>query len=144
MVTVPNVVAKTPHLERNPIFVNVEDRFSKPTPFDPVIVVDVGDGGGEEGGHVPLPQHRRCTSGCPTTRASLDQVPEGDAARRAWVAEQLKARLAKDGGSLPRQAHRALRRGEGLPKVEFAEAFEISEYGSVPSKDELKTLFPFF
>ena len=29
-------------------------------------------------------------------------------------------------------------------KVEFAEAFEISEYGSMPSDEELKTLFPFF
>ncbi len=42
MVTVPNVVAKTPHLRKNPVFVNVEDRFSRPAPFDPVIVVDIG------------------------------------------------------------------------------------------------------
>ena len=31
-----------------------------------------------------------------------------------------------------------------LPAPEFAEAFEISEYGSMPSKDELTKLFPFF
>jgi hypothetical protein len=29
-------------------------------------------------------------------------------------------------------------------KVRYAEAFEVCEYGSQPSSDELKKLFPFF
>ncbi len=29
-------------------------------------------------------------------------------------------------------------------KIEFAEAFEISEYGYMPREEQLKKLFPFF
>ena len=28
-------------------------------------------------------------------------------------------------------------------KIQYAEAFELSEYGSIPSVEELKELFPF-
>jgi hypothetical protein len=33
---------------------------------------------------------------------------------------------------------------ERAGKIEYAEAFEICEYGRRPDKEELKKLFPFF
>jgi LmbE family N-acetylglucosaminyl deacetylase len=142
MVTVPNVVPLTPHLEKNPIFVNVEDRFSKPTPFDPVVVVDIG----------PVVEKKVDMYHChtsqmyewlPYNRGELDEVPEGDAARRAWLAERMKRQWRATADRF-RDELIALYGPEKGSKIEFAEAFEISEYGSVPSDDDLQKLFPFF
>ena len=142
MVTVPNVVAKTPHLEKNPIFVNVEDRFSKPTPFDPVIVVDIG----------PVVEKKVDMYHChtsqmyewlPYNRGDLAEVPEGEAARRAWLAENLKSQWRRTADRFRDKLIELYGQEKG-PRIEFAEAFEISEYGSMPSKEELMKLFPFF
>jgi LmbE family N-acetylglucosaminyl deacetylase len=142
MVTVPNVVAKTPHLQKNPIFVNVEDRFSKPTPFDPEIVVDIG----------PVIEKKIDMYHChtsqvyewlPYNRGGLDEVPESDADRRAWLASKMKAQWRRTADRF-RDKLIELYGEEKGSKVEFAEAFEISEYGSMPSQEQLKTLFPFF
>jgi LmbE family N-acetylglucosaminyl deacetylase len=142
MVTVPNVVAKTPHLQKNPIFVNVEDRFSKPTPFDPEIVVDIG----------PVIEKKIDMYHChtsqvyewlPYNRGGLDEVPESDADRRAWLASNMKAQWRRTADRF-RDKLIELYGEEKGSKVEFAEAFEISEYGSMPSQEQLKTLFPFF
>jgi LmbE family N-acetylglucosaminyl deacetylase len=142
MVTVPNVVAKTPHLQKNPLFVNVEDRFSKPTPFDPAIVVDIG-----EVIEKKVDMYNCHTSQVyewlPYNRGDLDEVPESDADRRAWLAEKMKAQWRRTADRF-RDKLIELYGEEKGSKVEFAEAFEISEYGSMPSADELKTLFPFF
>ncbi len=142
MVTVPNVVAKTPHLENNPIFVNVEDRFTRPSPFDPVLVVDISDVVEKK-----VDMYHCHTSQMyewlPYNRGILEQVPEGDAARRAWMAEQMKAQWRRTADRF-RDKLIELYGEEKGSKVEFAEAFEISEYGSMPSKDALMTLFPFF
>jgi len=142
MVTVPNIVAKTPHLEKNPIFVNVEDRFSKPTPFDPVIVVDVGDVIEKK-----VDMYHCHTSQMyewlPYNRGGLDQVPEGDAARRAWLAERLKRGWRRTADRFRAKLIELYGEERGS-KVEFAEAFEISEYGSMPSDEQLKKLFPFY
>ncbi len=142
MVTVPNVVAKTPHLQRNPIFVNVEDRFSKPTPFDPVVVVDI-DSVVEKKVDMYHCHTSQMYEWLPYNRGGLDAVPKGDAARRAWLAEQLKAQWRRTADRF-RDKLIELYGEEKGSKVEFAEAFEISEYGSMPSKEELKRLFPFF
>jgi LmbE family N-acetylglucosaminyl deacetylase len=142
MVTVPNVVAKTPHLQKNPIFVNVEDRFSKPTPFDPVVVVDI-DSVVEKKVDMYHCHTSQMYEWLPYNRGGLDEVPEGDAARRAWLAEQLKARWRRTADRF-RDKIIELYGEEKGSKVEFAEAFEISEYGSMPSKEKLKRLFPFF
>jgi LmbE family N-acetylglucosaminyl deacetylase len=142
MVTVPNVVAKTPHLEKNPVFVNVEDRFTRPSPFDPVIVVDVG----------PFVEKKVDMYHChtsqmyewlPYNRGGLDEVPEGDAARRAWLAERLKAGWRRTADRFRDKLVELYGQEKGS-KIEFAEAFEISEYGWMPSDEDLKRLFPFF
>ena len=142
MVTVPNIVAKTPHLEKNPIFINVEDRFSKPTPFSPVIVVDVGDVIEKK-----VDMYHCHTSQMyewlPYNRGGLDQVPEGDAARRAWLAKRMKAGWKRTANRF-RDKLIELYGEEKGSKIEFAEAFEVSEYGYMPPKESLMKLFPFY
>ena len=41
MVVVPAVLPTIPPVKRNPVFLYYEDRFQKPTPFKPDIVVDI-------------------------------------------------------------------------------------------------------
>jgi LmbE family N-acetylglucosaminyl deacetylase len=43
MVIVPNIVKDTPPLPRNPVFLYYSDRFAKPQPFRPDIVVSIDD-----------------------------------------------------------------------------------------------------
>src|SRR5213076_3274113 len=43
MVIVPNLVKDTPPLPRNPVFLYYSDRFTKPQPFRPDIVVSIDD-----------------------------------------------------------------------------------------------------
>jgi hypothetical protein len=49
MVVVPAVLPTIPPVKRNPVFLYYEDRFQKPTPFKPDIVVDIGSCMGQEG-----------------------------------------------------------------------------------------------
>ena len=43
MVTVPNVVTDAPALRKNPVFLYFSDRFTRPQPFRPDIVVAIDD-----------------------------------------------------------------------------------------------------
>jgi len=124
------------------VFVLVEDRFSRPNPFNPDVVVDIG----------PVVEKKVDMYHChksqmyewlPYNRGILDQVPEGDAARRAWMAEQQKRQWKATADRFRAKLVELYGTDKGN-KVEYAEAYEISEYGSVPSKDELKRLFPFY
>ena len=54
----------------------------------------------------------------------------------------MSERLRRHRRPLPRQARRPPRRHKGKA-VKFAEAFEVCEYGTQPTKEELKALFPF-
>src|SRR5438093_2882671 len=43
MVVVPNVTPDTPPLRKNPVFLYYEDRFQKPAPFRPDVVIAIDD-----------------------------------------------------------------------------------------------------
>jgi hypothetical protein len=79
----------------------------------------------------------------PYNAGILDQVPEGEAARRAWL------RQARD-GRMQRAAERfrealIARYGQVQGnKIRYAEAFELCEYGAALTEDNLPRLFPFF
>jgi len=142
MVTVPNVVAQTPHLSKNPIFVNVEDRFSRPSPFRPDVVVDI-DSVVEKKVDMYHCHTSQMYEWLPYNRGGLDEVPKGEAERRAWLATQLKAQWKATADRF-RDKLVELYGPERGGKVQHAEAFEISEYGSMPPKEELARLFPFY
>ncbi len=140
MVTVPNICPDTPALRKNPVFMYFQDGFQKPNPFSPDVAVSIDDVIDKKidmtDAHVSqmyewLAWHA----------GNLDQVPKDPAARKAW--------LRKGRGSRP--LNPAIRAslvkwyGEGAAKnVQYAEAFELCEYGSRPSQAELRRLFPFF
>jgi hypothetical protein len=143
MVAVPHFCPDVSALKSNPVFLFYPDSFQKPNPFQPDIVVDIGpviekkldaldtlESQFYEGGAlgsaelVPSdpdkqPEYRR-------------QVRAGHADRSKAVARRYRDKLAEWYGK------------EKAAQVQYAEAFEICEYGRRPDKKELARLFPFF
>jgi LmbE family N-acetylglucosaminyl deacetylase len=139
MVTVPNVCPDTPSLRKNPVFMYAEDGFQKPTPFRPDVAVSIDDVFEKKikamDAHVSqvyewLPWHA----------GILDKVPKDPVARFDWLKNQRRPRMS----AAVREALIKWYGPEQGKAIQSAEAFEICEYGSRPSEDELRRLFPFF
>lgn len=139
MVIVPNVASDVPPLEKNPVFLYVEDRFQKPYPFEPDIAVDISDVFDQKIYGIAA-HESQMFEWLPWTNGQLDQVPETEKARLKWLADwrspnisgEVKNSLVKWYGA------------EKADKITASEAFEICEYGRRPSEEEIRKLFPFF
>ena len=141
MITVPAVVPGTKHLMKNPVIAYLPDEFQKPYPFSPTVAVDVD----------PVLDKIIAMLHCHVSQfyewlayntGTLDQVPKADEDRRAWLAEQVKARLRRQAARFRAQLVQCYGSKQGNA-VEFAEAFEPCEYGAPLDKAALRHLFPF-
>ena len=143
MVTVPFFCPDVPYLESNPVFFYYPDRFQKPNPFQPDIAVSIDSVIEKKLDGLDLMESQFLEGGAngsaqlrPGDPAKLQerrrQVRTGFANRNKDVAQRFRTRL----GDFYSQ--------EKAGKIEYAEAFEICEYGRRPDKEELKKLFPFF
>ncbi|RPJ87037.1 MAG: PIG-L family deacetylase [Acidobacteria bacterium] len=140
MVTVPNVVAQTPHLRKNPIFIYVSDRFTKPTPFNPDVVVGIDDVI-EKKIDMYHCHESQMYEWLPYNRNELDKVPQ--TGRREWLGEQLKPQNKREADKYRAKLVELYGQDKGS-KIVYAEAFEVSEYGSQLRKEDVKKYFPFF
>lgn len=137
MVIVPNVAPDTPPLKKNPVFLYTEDRFQKPTPFQPDIAVDISTVFTQKI-YAMAAHESQFFEWLPWTSGTLDKVPKSEADRLKWLAkwrnpgvnDAFRKSLSKWYGD------------EKAEKVDYAEAFEICEYGRRPSDEEIKKLFP--
>jgi len=137
MVIVPNVASDTPPLTKNPVFLYCQDRFQKPNPFEPDIVVDITsvferkiDG---------LDAHvSQFYEWLPWTEGILDQVPADPAARRKWLSEKRRRPLSPAIVSGLEKWYGPQR----AAKVQSAEAFQVCEYGAQPDEATIRRLFP--
>jgi N-acetylglucosamine malate deacetylase 1 len=142
MVTVPNVLAKTPHLKKNPIFMYLSDDFQKPYPFQGDVVVAIDDVIDKK-----MEMYHQHTSQMyewlPYNRGALSEVPKGDQERLQWLSSSRR----KSNENIANKFRDKLIELYGEEKgkqVKYAEAFELSEYGTSLNESNLKTLFPFF
>lgn len=143
MVTVPFFCPDTPHLERNPVFLSYQDGFTKPNPFQADVAVAIDDviekklaavealpsqfyEGGANGGPQLVPSDEAAKT------QRRNQVRESFRKRFAAGAQQFRAKLRELYGP---------QRGDA---VQYAEAFEVSEYGRRLNAEEIRRLFPFF
>ena len=136
MVIVPDIAPETPALSRNPVFLYSEDRFQKPSPFEPDIAVAI-DAVFEQKIFATAAHESQFFDWLPWTSGNLDMVPEGEAARLEMLAQWRPF--------APDEATRACLRkwyGEGADQIQHAEGFEICEYGKQPNEEEIKNLFP--
>ncbi len=140
-VHIPNVCPLTPELKRKPVTLHSFDNFRKPVPFCPDIVVDVG----------PVIKTKLEMWHChesqmyewlPYEGGRKGKIPGKAAERKKWlaswrldrqllIADKFRDKLIETYGK---------NRGE---KIQYAEAFEISEYGFQIDKRSWKKYFPF-
>ena len=142
MVTVPNFCPEAPRLVRNPVFMYMSDHFTKPTPFRPDIAVDVTPVMDVKFNMLDA-MESQVYEWLPWLDGQLDQVPAGKKDRRAWLEKSWKPFFKKH----TQLATPALKKWYGTTqakRIQFAEGFEICEYGNVPSTSELAKLFPFY
>lgn len=141
LLTVPAVCPDTPHLQRDPVVLYLSDDFKKPLPFHADVVVDIGP-------HIDqLIDMLHCHASqfyewLPYNFGHFDQVPEDDTQRREWLKAAMLHRLRPLADRYrDRVVH--IYGDERGRKIEYIEAFEVSEYGS-PLDDAARVrLFPF-
>lgn len=142
MVIVPNVCPDTPPLSKNPLFLYMQDRFQKPYPFEPDIVVAIDDVLEKKLDALDAHSSQMYEWG-PWTNggdASVAKVPKGKKQRRDWLATRFKRNPGKMSDA--RKVSLEKWYGERAQDIKYTEAFEIAEYGFQPSDDDIKNFFP--
>lgn len=142
MVTVPNVLAFHEHLARNPVIAYVSDTFLRPYPFMPDVVVPI-DSVVEQKVDM-LDRHvSQVYEWLPYNGGYDHEVPDDPRARRAWLRQHMDERMRRDADRYRDMLIAELGAAAGQ-KVQYAEAFEVSEYGAPLTDDARARLFPFF
>ncbi len=142
MVIVPSFCPDVPALRKNPVFLYSQDGFKKPNPFTPDVVVPIDS---------VIDQKVACIDALesqfyewnPWLFGYLQEVPSGKEARMEWTRKRTEERCASVANRF-RAKLTELLGADAAKSVKYAEAFEICEYGSQPSHQELLSLFPFF
>jgi LmbE family N-acetylglucosaminyl deacetylase len=142
VVAAPYFAPYTPPTPRNPIFLFYSDDFQKPYAFDPILAV----------GFDEVAQKKwDCISDLPSQFGDADSwqaryranVPKDVAGRKAFLLEGVKQRSA-DVATKYRNLLVKLYGDQKGRSVKYAEAFELNQYGSAATADDLKSMFPTF
>jgi len=140
MVIVPNVVSDTEPLRNNPVFLYMQDRFSKPNPFshDVAVSIDESIDVKVEG----LDAHQsQVYEWMPWTMGILGDVPNmaNIDARKEWLR---KTYLSREISDEQRQALIKYYSERRAMSFQHAESFEIAEYGTIPTEEQIRIIFP--
>jgi N-acetylglucosamine malate deacetylase 1 len=140
LLTVPLICPDTPHLSRMPVIALTYDGFRTPTPFRPDVAVSVDEVMDAKvrmvGCHVS-----QFFEWLPANGGYQGTVPTDPEERLTWLRTYLEGYLREP----TLRAREGLVRRYGLQtggSIEYAEAFEISEYGRQPDAKEIEKLFP--
>ena len=145
MVIVPNVCPDTPPLNKNPLFLYMQDRFQKPYPHTPDLVVAI-DKVIEKKVDAMDAHYSQMYEWGPWTNggdASVAKVPKGDKAKKEWLSKRVK----RNPGKMSPERKASLEKWYGeeeAKEIKYTEAFEIAEYGMQPSQADLLKFFPMF
>ena len=138
MVTVPNLASDTPAIRKNPLFLYFSDRFQRPAPFRPDIVVSIDDVIDKK--YAGLDAHvSQFYEWLPWHAGILDDVPKDPGKRLEWLKSRRGFALRPGWREAARKWY-----GDAADGIQNAEAFEITEYGFQPSDEQIRNLFPFF
>ena len=138
MVSVPQMVPDGEPLLKAPVFLYVPDRFKKPEPFSPDIVIDITSVM-EKKIDVIMAHESQVFEWLPWNGGYEDRVPKDADGRRLYIAERFMSR-----GLVERFQEAALvwYSPEQMKDCRYVEAFEICEYGRIPNRQTIKELFP--
>ncbi len=137
LVIVPNVTPDTPPLEKNPVFLYLQDHFQKPYSFKPDIAVDITQSFSKK--MDALDAHKsQFYEWLPWTSGKLSMVPKEIDKRREFL-------ISIWSRSISPEVRKSLNKWYGNERgqaVKHAESFEICEYGKQPTDAEILELFP--
>jgi LmbE family N-acetylglucosaminyl deacetylase len=142
MVIVPSFCPDVPALRKNPVFLYTEDDFKKPNPFEPDVVVPIDPVFDLKVACIDALESQFYEWN-PWLFGYLDQVPKDKTARLEWTRD----RAARRYGALAERFRPKLVELLGPEKgnaVKYAECFQVCEYGTQPTKEQLMRIFPFF
>lgn len=143
MVIVPNVCPDTPPLSKNPLFLYMEDNFTKPYPHEPDIVVSI-DNIIElkiDGLHAHTSQMYEWLPWTNGGDEILAKIPTTNNERRKWLSKRVKNR-SNNIDSIKRISLVKWYGKDLAKKVKYIESFEVAEYGMQPSDKDIRSLFP--
>ena len=152
LVTVPLLCPDTPHLTKNPVFMYLRDGFQRPYPLEPEIVVSIDEVIDTKTRAISIMDSQFVEGGCCRSyEGKPDDRPGGNPAkdkaeqekRRKEVAKSFARRFASNAKKYREKLIELYGQEKGS-KVQYAEAFQLCEYGRQPSEAELKKMFPFF
>jgi N-acetylglucosamine malate deacetylase 1 len=140
VVVAPFFVPDTRPTARNPVFMYYSDNFQDPKPFTPTVVVGI-DAAAEK--------KWKCVTAMPSQFGdkdswqgrTLQNVPQDDRERQNYLLEIVKKRNMAVAEQY-RERLVALYGPERGKKFQYAEAFQLGQYGRQASLDELKQMFP--
>ena len=142
MVTVPFFAPDVPFLKKNPVFLYASDRFERPNPFRADVAVSIDDVIEPTLDALLVMESQIHEGGANGYPGIFPQDSAGQQKRRAEVRKNLARRYASSADQY-RDALIKYYGAERGRKVQYAQAFEVCEYGRRPSLEELKQLFPF-
>ncbi len=141
MVIVPHIVSEVPALRSDAVVAYMPDGFTKPTPLQGDVVIDVGQQ--IETIVEMLCAHRsQVFEWLPYTRGIENQVPEDETERRAWVRDWYLAHIRPTADRYRKQIVATYGETRGQ-QIEYAEVYEISEYAAPLDEAARQRLFPF-
>ena len=141
LVTVPFLCPDVPHMRKNPVFIYFSDRFQKPSPLRPDVVVAIDDVI-EQKLDACLCMESQFIEGGVAGNEKMIPTSEAERLQRRRQAREHFARRFEEIADKYRDRLFELYGREKGKKVRFAEAFELCEYGRQPSPARLKKLFP--
>ena len=145
MVTVPFFLPNTPPLKKNPLFLYSSDRFLRPYPFKADIAVGIDEVFDQKVHALTALVSQTFEGGALSSAEATERKPPATQPELRF--EWLKERWMERSSAEAKKHRNALIRWYGearAEKIQYAEAFEICEYGRQPSDSEIRTLFPFF
>ncbi|MES1213715.1 MAG: PIG-L deacetylase family protein [Singulisphaera sp.] len=141
LVTVPAIVPEVPILTRPPVIAYLPDRFTRPNPLRGDVVVDVGSVLDTIVDMLAC-HESQVFEWLPFNRGVAGQVPADDDARWRWLRDWYAAYLRPQAARYRQELIATYGRPRG-EQIEYAEAFEISEYAAPLDDHNRRRLFPF-
>lgn len=141
LVTARRFCPDVPALDAMPVFLFTSDKFTTPRPFEPDIAVGLDEVFDQklDGLHEIASQVYERRGGTSAAPPASDEE-----ARRFWLKVRWSGRQRKEADQY-RDLLVELYGEEKGQAIQFAETFELSEYGRQPSAQELRTkYFPFY
>lgn len=142
MVTVPFFCPDVPALKKNPVFLYAPDHFKRPNPFRADVAVAIDDVIDPTLDALLVMESQIQEGGANGYPGIFPEDPAGRQKRRDQVRDELARRYAGYADTY-RDTLAKFYGAERARKVQYAQPFEVCEYGRQPSQDDLKKMFPF-